>query len=219
MTDPLTETEVQVSSQIDFPGVPDSFQRLWTPYRMVYIDGGGDRAKQECPFCVAPTLDDEESLIVRRGKLAYVILNLFPYNSGHVLVCPYRHVADYTDLTDAERVEVGELTAQAMRVERGAANPDGFNLGMNQGSLAGAGIAGHLHQHIVPRWGGDSNFFPIIAGTKAIPELLGDARKRLAGAWDQYCEPAETKQGETGQETPAKEGLATGEPACEGGPK
>ncbi len=200
MTEPKPEQVPEVEPQVNFAGVPDSFQRLWTPYRMVYIDGGGERAKQECPFCVAPSLSDEESLIVHRGKLAYVILNLFPYNSGHMLVCPYRHVADFTDLTDAEREEVGELTAQAMRVERGVASPDGFNLGMNQGALAGAGIAQHLHQHIVPRWGGDSNFFPIIAGTKAIPELLGDARDRLAGGWDQYCEPAKASGVEGGSQ-------------------
>lgn len=170
-------------------GVPDAFQRLWTPYRMVYIDSEKPQ-EDDCPFCAAPMLDDEASLIVHRGVLAYVLLNLFPYNSGHMLVCPYRHVADYTDLTGAERDEIGDLTAQAMRVERQVAAPDGFNLGMNQGSLAGAGIAGHLHQHIVPRWAGDSNFFPIIAQTKAIPELLGDARARLAAAWERDARSA-----------------------------
>lgn len=166
-----------------FAGVPDAFQRLWTPYRMVYIDAEKP-ATQDCPFCVAPTLDDEDALIVHRGRAAYVLLNLFPYNSGHMLVCPYRHVADYTELTLPERTEIGELTARAMQVERIVAHPDGFNLGMNQGALAGAGIAGHLHQHVVPRWGGDANFFPIVAQTKAIPELLGDAREKLAAAWD-----------------------------------
>jgi HIT family protein len=110
-------------------------------------------------------------------------MNLFPYNSGHLLVCPYRHVSDYTELTDAERVELGELTATAMRVSREVAGPHGFNLGMNQGEVAGAGIAAHLHQHVVPRWAGDANFLPIIARTKAVPELLEDARARLAAAW------------------------------------
>ena len=150
---------------------------------MVYIESGDTRAASACPFCVAPSLDDEDALIVHRGHASFVILNLYPYNSGHMLVCPYRHVADYTDLTAEERIEIGELTAEAMRVERAVANPAGFNLGMNQGSIAGAGIAGHLHQHIVPRWAGDANFFPIIAQTKAIPELLGDARAKLAAAW------------------------------------
>ena len=112
-------------------------------------------------------------------------MNLFPYNSGHMLVCPYRHVADYTDLTDEERIELGELTATAMRVERETAGAQGFNLGMNQGQVAGAGIAAHLHQHVVPRWGGDSNFLPIVARSRALPELLGDVRQRLAKAWPQ----------------------------------
>ncbi len=167
----------------DFAGVPDAFQRLWTPYRMAYIDNEDRKRDAECPFCVAPTLADEDALIVYRGQHAYVILNLFPYNSGHMLVCPYRHVADYTELTEEEREEVGVLTAQAMRVSRQVAHPDGFNLGMNQGAVAGAGIAAHLHQHVVPRWAGDANFFPIIAKTKAIPELLADARAKLARQW------------------------------------
>lgn len=169
-------------------GVPDGFERLWTPYRMAYIEEGEKRRQitaDTCPFCVAPTLTDEEALIVHRGDSCYVILNLYPYNSGHLLVCPYRHVPDYTDLTPEERSEFGELTAQAMRVERASAKPHGFNLGMNQGAVAGAGIAAHLHQHVIPRWGGDANFFPLIAKTKALPELLGQARARLAAAWNE----------------------------------
>ena len=179
----VTDSTQSERGSRDFVGDRDGFQRLWTPYRMVYIESGDTRAASACPFCVAPSLDDEDALIVHRGHAAFVILNLYPYNSGHMLVCPYRHVADYTDLTAEERIEIGELTAEAMRVERAVANPAGFNLGMNQGSIAGAGIAGHLHQHIVPRWAGDANFFPIIAQTKAIPELLGDARAKLAAAW------------------------------------
>ena len=179
----VTDSTQSERGSRDFVGDRDGFQRLWTPYRMVYIETGDTRAASACPFCVAPSLDDEDALIVHRGHASFVILNLYPYNSGHMLVCPYRHVADYTDLTAEERIEIGELTAEAMRVERAVANPAGFNLGMNQGSIAGAGIAGHLHQHIVPRWAGDANFFPIIAQTKAIPELLGDARAKLAAAW------------------------------------
>ncbi|QPK80539.1 HIT domain-containing protein [Schaalia sp. ZJ405] len=167
-------------------GVPDGFGRFWTPYRMAYIHGEGkprDASDAQCPFCAAPGKGDEDGLIVHRGRTCFVLMNLFPYNSGHLLVCPYRHVSDYTELTCEERVELGELTATAMRVERETAHPDGFNLGMNQGAIAGAGIAAHLHQHVVPRWGGDANFLPIIAQTKAIPELLEDARARLAAAW------------------------------------
>lgn len=169
-----------------FAGVPDGFDRLWTPYRMAYINGDhkpADSSSEECPFCVAPSRTDQEGLIVHRGVSCFVLMNLFPYNSGHLLVCPYRHVSDYTELTDEERIELGRLTATAMRVERATANPAGFNLGMNQGDVAGAGIAAHLHQHVVPRWAGDANFFPIIARTKAVPELLEDARARLAAAW------------------------------------
>lgn len=163
-------------------GVPDAFQRLWTPHRMVYIKQG-QPADDGCPFCIAPTLDDEQALIVHRGEHAFVLLNLFPYNSGHLLVCPYRHVAMYDDATPEEVAEIGSLTQTAMRVVRQVSRNDGFNLGMNQGAVAGAGIAAHLHQHIVPRWATDANFFPIIAQTKALPQLLGDVRRSIADAW------------------------------------
>ena len=168
----------------DFAGVPDAFQRLWTPHRMVYIDDedrSGERSG--CPFCRAPGLDDATGLIVARGVHAYVLLNLYPYNSGHLLVCPYRHVASYGEATAEETAEIASLTQTAMRVLRATSRCDGFNIGMNQGAVAGAGIAGHLHQHIVPRWALDSNFFPIIAGTKAVPRLLGEVRDELAAAW------------------------------------
>ena len=169
-----------------FAGVPDGFSRFWTPYRMAYIHGEGkpaDASDRTCPFCAAPGKTDDDGLIVHRGATCFVLMNLFPYNSGHLLVCPYRHVSDYTELSAPERIELGELTATAMRVTREVAAPHGFNLGMNQGEVAGAGIAAHLHQHIVPRWAGDANFLPIIARTKAVPELLEDARARLAAAW------------------------------------
>jgi ATP adenylyltransferase len=128
-------------------------------------------------------LDDAKALIVARGKTSYVLLNLFPYNSGHLLVCPYRHVALYDEATDEEVVEIASLTQTAMRVLRETSQSHGFNIGMNQGALAGAGIANHLHQHVVPRWATDSNFFPIVAGTKAIPRLLGEVRDELSKAW------------------------------------
>ncbi|NJC22229.1 ATP adenylyltransferase [Arthrobacter pigmenti] len=171
----------------ELPGVPDSFQRLWTPHRMAYIKGGqGQSSRQEdCPFCAAPERADVDSLIVHRGQTAYVVLNLFPYNPGHLLVCPYRHVPDYTDITSQETVEVAELTQTAMHALRSVARPTGFNLGMNQGVTGGAGIAAHLHQHVVPRWSGDGNFFPIIAQTKAITQTLDEVRGQLAAAWDE----------------------------------
>ena len=120
--------------------------------------------------------------MVARGDLAYVVLNLYPYNPGHLLVNPYRHVPAYVDLTPEETVEVATLTQSAVRVLSAAAAPAGFNLGMNQGDVAGAGIAAHLHQHVVPRWAGDANFLPVVARTKALPELLADTRDRLAAA-------------------------------------
>lgn len=166
----------------------DAWDRLYTPHRLAYLQGEGKPATgdsgEQCPFCRAPGLPADEGLVVARGEDAYVVLNLFPYNAGHLLVCPYRHVADYTDLTDAEVAEIGALTQQGMRVVRTVSGAHGFNIGMNQGAVSGAGIAGHLHQHIVPRWGGDSNFMPIIAGTKVIPQLLADTRELLAAAWD-----------------------------------
>ncbi len=168
-------------------GVPDPFGRLWTPHRMAYIKGEGkpehDREGEQCPFCRAPTLSDEDGLIVRRGTVAYAVLNLYPYNSGHLMLVPYRHVADYTELDEAEVAEVAALTRQAMAALREAAGPHGFNIGMNQGSVAGAGIAAHLHQHVVPRWGGDTNFVPIVAQTRVLPQLLADTRTALAAAW------------------------------------
>ncbi|AMT94087.1 HIT family hydrolase [Brevibacterium linens] len=170
-----------------FPGEPDGFQRLWTPHRMVYIDGqdkpNDDRA-EECPFCTAPSKTDEDGLIIARGETVYAVLNLYPYNPGHLLICPYRHVPDYTELTGDETVELAEFTQKAMRVIRAVSGPHGFNLGMNQGPVAGAGIAAHLHQHVVPRWGGDANFLPVIAQTKALPQVHADVQARLSKEWN-----------------------------------
>lgn len=170
----------------DFVGVPDAFERLWTPHRMAYISGEAkpvDNSEHACPFCRAPGLDDAEALIVHRGQHAYAVLNLFPYSPGHVLICPYRHIADWTEASAAEREEIGTLAAVAMAVLREVSAPDGFNLGINQGAVAGAGIAAHLHQHVVPRWAGDSNFLPVIAQTRAIPQLLGQTQELLSRAW------------------------------------
>jgi ATP adenylyltransferase len=170
-----------------FAGEADAFGRLWTPHRMVYIQGENKpphgEAGDDCPFCRVPSGSDEDGLIVARGELAYVVLNLYPYNSGHLMVVPYRHVADYVDLSRDEVAEVGDLTQRAMRTVRAAMSPHGFNVGLNQGAVAGAGIAAHLHQHVVPRWGGDTNFIPVVAQTRVLPELLADARERLASSW------------------------------------
>jgi ATP adenylyltransferase len=167
-------------------GVPDALQRLWTPHRMAYIRRESSQAEddeQGCPFCRMIAHDDEDGLIVARGNLVFAVLNLYPYNPGHLMVLPYRHVADYTDLIPEETVEIAEFTQQAMRVIRRVSAPDGFNIGMNQGVVAGAGIAAHLHQHVVPRWGGDANFMPVIGHTKVLPELLGETKALLSAAW------------------------------------
>ncbi|HEU5223671.1 MAG TPA: HIT domain-containing protein [Candidatus Lumbricidophila sp.] len=179
--DEFDDVETQPSSEI--AGVPDEFQRLWTPHRLVYIQHGQQPDEASCPFCLAPHMTDEAALIVARGVTSYVLLNLYPYNSGHLLVCPYRHIATYDEATPEEVAEIGELTQIAMRVVKGVTKCDGFNIGMNQGRVAGAGIDEHLHQHIVPRWALDSNFFPIIAKTKALPRLLGEVRAEIQAAW------------------------------------
>jgi ATP adenylyltransferase len=137
----------------------------------------------ECPFCAVPALPDAEGLVVARGGCVYAVLNLYPYNSGHLMVVPYRHVADYTDLTGEETVELATFTQHAMRAVRRASGAQGFNIGLNQGHVAGAGIAAHLHQHVVPRWGGDTNFMPVVGHTKVLPQLLGETRELLAQAW------------------------------------
>ena len=171
----------------DFAGESDGFGRLWTPHRMVYIKGENrpdhSESGDDCPFCSAPKRSDADGLIVARGENVYAVLNLYPYNSGHLMTVPYRHVADYTELTVPEVAELGAFTQRAMTVIRAVMGPHGFNLGMNQGAVAGAGIAAHLHQHVVPRWGGDTNFMPIVAHTRVLPQLLSDAREALAAGW------------------------------------
>ncbi|RAX19842.1 HIT domain-containing protein [Actinomyces sp. Z5] len=178
---------VRIEAPFQPADTPDPFGRLWTPHRMVYIGGQdkpSDDSADQCPFCAAPGRSDTDALIVHRGETAYVLMNLYPYNTGHLLICPYRHISDWTEATAAERTEIGVLTARAMEVVRAVSHPHGFNLGMNQGQVAGAGIAAHLHQHVVPRWTGDANFMPIIGKTKPVPQLLGDQRDQLAAAWD-----------------------------------
>ena len=181
-------------------GVPDHLQRLWTPHRMAYVSAGSgadrtekasggaaalpfESAAKNCPFCRIPTLSDEEGLIVARGELVYAVLNLFPYNPGHLMVLPFRHMPDYTDLDGAELAEFSVFTRHALTTIRAVSAPHGFNIGINAGSAAGAGIAEHLHQHVVPRWGGDSNFMPVIGQTKVLPQLLVDTRRLIADAW------------------------------------
>ena len=168
-------------------GMPDGWNRLWAPHRISYLAGENRPLPDNdvpCPFCRIPTLEDAEGLIVARGEHAYVVMNLYPYNAGHVLVCTYRHVADLTDLTTDERNELLELTAHTMKVIRHVSGAQGFNLGMNQGAISGAGIAEHIHQHVVPRWSGDANFMPVIGKTKVISQLLDETRAALAESWN-----------------------------------
>jgi ATP adenylyltransferase len=166
--------------------MPDAWARLWAPHRLDYLRGENrPLAGNEitCPFCEIPAMDDEEGLVVHRGTNAYVVMNLYPYNPGHLLICAYRHVADLTDLASEEREEIFALTSHAMTTIRKVSQPEGFNLGMNQGAISGAGVAAHIHQHVVPRWSGDANFMPIIGKTKVLPQLLTITRNELAAAW------------------------------------
>jgi ATP adenylyltransferase len=182
MSDPVVDEPFEQ----DGAGEPDGFRRLWMPHRMAYIKGENratSDSPDECPFCRAPKLPDADGLIVARGTSVYTVLNLYPYNAGHLMVCPYRHVADYTELDPAETTELAEHTKLAMTTLRAASGAQGFNIGMNMGGVAGAGIAAHLHQHVVPRWGGDTNFMPVVAGVKVLPQLLGETRQMLAAAW------------------------------------
>ena len=180
-------------------GVPDDLERLWTPHRMAYVTGEakpttGYDTPSGCPFCAAPQVPPDEGLVVARGRVVYAVLNLYPYNPGHLMVCPYRHVPDYADLDEAETLELAQFTQAAMRVLRRVSGPHGFNIGLNQGHVAGAGIAAHLHQHVVPRWGGDTNFMPVIGRTKVLPQLLTDTRALLAKAWEEDVPAAPAKQ-------------------------
>jgi len=176
-----------VTAQFAETGTPDGLERLWTPHRMTYISGEDRPAEgydqpSGCPFCLDAG-HGKDKLVVARGERVFAVLNLYPYNPGHLLICPYRHVADYPDLDAEETAELAEFTQTAMRVIRKVSSPHGFNIGMNQGRVAGAGIAAHLHQHVVPRWGGDANFMPVIGRTKVLPQLLADTRDLLAAAW------------------------------------
>lgn len=170
-------------------GDPDHLQRLWTPHRMSYIaeapmnrdSPSAEPSKQ--PFTDIPLLPDEDGLVVARGELVYAVLNLYPYNPGHLMVVPYRRVSELEDLTEAESGELMSFTQNAIRVIKAVSRPHGFNVGLNLGSAAGGSLAEHLHMHVVPRWGGDANFITIIGDSKVIPQLLRDTRELLATEW------------------------------------
>ena len=155
---------------------------LWSPWRMKYIQA--NKTENGCVFCKVQEMpDNEENLIVHRGELAYVIMNRFPYTSGHVLIIPYVHENNLEVLDSATRAEMMELATKTMTVLRAIYNPQGFNFGANIGAAAGAGIAPHVHLHIVPRWAGDTNFMSALGDTRVIPEALKETYKRVREGW------------------------------------
>ncbi|AGF72631.1 HIT family protein [Corynebacterium halotolerans] len=183
-------------------GEPDHLTRLWAPYRMGYISERpkagerGVRTRRSDPFLEAPKHSDEESLIIARGEEVYAILNLFPYNSGHLMVVPYRKVAELENLTPAETAEMMAFAQHAIRTLKKVSRPDAVNVGFNLGKASGGSIGDHLHMHIVPRWPGDANFMTILDGTKVLPQLLRDTRALLADAWQAISREDRKAQGE-----------------------
>lgn len=157
--------------------------RIWTPWRMKYIQE--NQPEDECIFCLAAkSNEDEENLVFHRGKHVFMILNRYPYTSGHVMSVPYAHEARLHNLTEAARGEMMELVSLSVQVLQSVYAPDGFNVGLNLGEMAGAGVADHLHTHIVPRWGGDTNFMTSVGGTRVLPETLSETYQRVKEAWD-----------------------------------
>jgi ATP adenylyltransferase len=154
---------------------------LWAPWRLEYI-GSADE-QQGCVFCLAVSGDDEERLVVHRGRRALVLLNKFPYASGHLMVAPLRHGVDFGELEDEEAVEIHRLASSGIGALAQTFAPQGYNLGWNLGRIAGAGIVDHVHLHLVPRWAGDTNFMPVLADVKVLPEHLSETRRKLAAAW------------------------------------
>lgn len=151
--------------------------RLWAPWRSKYVKSKKDKG---CIFCIKPKeKKDKTNYIVKRGKYCFAILNIYPYNNGHLMVAPYRHVGDLDNLRKEELIEIMELTQELIKKLKKILKPSAFNCGFNLGKVAGAGYADHLHIHIVPRWQGDTNFIPIIGKTKVIPQSLDDLYKRL----------------------------------------
>jgi ATP adenylyltransferase len=158
--------------------------RLWAPWRLEYLKG---EKSSDCIFCSKPALSDEEAFIVHRGSGCYVILNAFPYTNGHVMVAPYQHLGDLRDLQPDTASELMALTQRALAAIEAVYGPDGFNLGINLGEAAGAGFAGHVHMHVVPRWKGDTNFMPVVGDTRVMPEALPDSWRRLQEAFGEVA--------------------------------
>jgi ATP adenylyltransferase len=155
-------------------------QRLWAPWRSEYLNR---EKSSDCIFCSKPAGDDEGGFIVHRGDGCYVMLNAFPYNSGHVMVAPYAHHGDLRDLAPEVANELMALTQSALDAIERTYGPEGFNLGANLGEVAGAGFAGHFHMHVVPRWGGDTNFMPVVGDVRVLPETLEETWRKLREAF------------------------------------
>jgi ATP adenylyltransferase len=157
-------------------------KELWAPWRLEYIQSVDE--ERGCFLCNAAQADDDEQhLVVHRGERAFVVLNKFPYSSGHLLVAPFAHGLNFDDLDDSTALEIHRLGAAALRALRDVYAPDGFNLGWNIGRIAGAGVPEHGHLHVVPRWSGDTNFMPVLGDVKVMPEHLRQTRAKLAAAW------------------------------------
>jgi ATP adenylyltransferase len=154
---------------------------LWAPWRLEYIEQADEQGG--CVFCLAAAGDDEERLVVHRGERAFVLLNKYPYASGHLIVAPYRHLAEFGELASDETLEVHRLAESGMAALAETYSPQGYNLGWNLGRIAGAGVVDHVHLHVVPRWAGDTNFMPVLADVKVLPEHVAETRRRLARAW------------------------------------
>jgi ATP adenylyltransferase len=156
-------------------------KQLWAPWRLEYIKSADDDTG--CVFCSAVEGSDEERLVVQRGTRAIVLLNKFPYSSGHFMVAPVRHVGEFGELEGDEVLELHRLASAGMGALAEMYSPQGYNVGWNLGRIAGAGVIDHVHLHVVPRWAGDTNFMPVLADTKVLPEHLDETRRRLAEAW------------------------------------
>lgn len=161
----------------------DRLERIWAPHRLAYVSADTEGPDVGCPFCHIPGMDDAAGLVVARGEVVYAVLNKHPYNPGHLMVLPYRHVAGLEELDETETAGLADFTRRAVLAVRAASSPHGFNVGLNLGGVAGGSLADHLHQHVVPRWGGDANFMTVVGDTKVMAQLLDDTRTVLAEAW------------------------------------
>ena len=158
--------------------------RIWAPWRLAYVKDASKDTEEGCIFCVKPEEDDDRAnLIVHRGEHSFVILNLYPYTNGHLMVAPYEHIAGFQELSPDTVAEMMALAQRAMARLEEVYDPHGYNVGINQGRVAGAGVEHHIHLHVVPRWGGDTNFMPVIADTKVMPQTLEQSYDALAGAF------------------------------------